>query len=85
VQGYDAGKLLAQAYASIDGEPDREGLIAALEAVELDSPRGPVSFSASHHPIQNVYLREVRDGEHHVTSIASEQLEVPDSACPMKS
>ncbi len=84
VQGYDAGKLLAQAYASIDGEPDREALIAALEAVELDSPRGPVSFSASHHPIQNVYLREVRDGEHHVTSIASEQLEVPDSACPMK-
>ncbi|MGQ7248700.1 ABC transporter substrate-binding protein [Halomonas sp. V046] len=84
VQGFDAGKMLSAAYTSLDGEADREALIAALEAVELDSPRGPVSFSASHHPIQNVYLREVKDGEHHVSAIASEQLEVPDSGCSMK-
>lgn len=85
VQGYDTGQMLSQAYAAIDGEPTREALIAALEEVQLDSPRGPVSFSASHHPIQNVYLREVRDGQHHVTAIASEQLEVPDTACALRS
>ncbi|MEX2322058.1 MAG: ABC transporter substrate-binding protein [Saccharospirillum sp.] len=84
VQGYDAGMMLVQALAQVNGNTeDRDALINALASVELDSPRGPMSFSASHHPIQNIYLREVRDGKHDVVGIAAEQLQVPDTACRM--
>lgn len=84
VQGYDTGMMLVQALAAVEGETDdRDRLIEALANVELDSPRGPISFSSSHHPIQNVYLREIRDGKHEVIDIASESLEVPDVACRM--
>lgn len=82
VQGYDTGMMLVQALQAVAGDTsDRERLIAALANVELDSPRGPLRFSDSHHPIQNVYLREIRDGRHEVLGIAHESLEVPDDAC----
>lgn len=84
VQGYDAGMMLVKAMASVNGNTEqRDQLIDALASVKLDSPRGPMSFSASHHPVQNVYLREVRNGRHEVLGIASEQLVVPDTACSM--
>jgi branched-chain amino acid transport system substrate-binding protein len=84
VQGYDTGMMLAQALSVLGGDTsDRERLIDVLANVQLASPRGPLSFSASHHPIQNVYLREIRDGKHEVVSIAAENLEVPDDACQM--
>ncbi|MCH4565536.1 MULTISPECIES: ABC transporter substrate-binding protein [Halomonas] len=82
VQGYDTGMMLAQALDKVAGNTeDKEALIAALASVELESPRGLMSFSDSHHPIQNVYLREIRDGKHEVVDVAYEQLEVPDNAC----
>ena len=84
VQGYDTGMMLVQAMEAVGGDTsDRERLIQALANVQLDSPRGPMSFSASHHPIQNVYLREIRNGKHEVVGIAHENLEVPDEACRM--
>ncbi|SDN55958.1 amino acid/amide ABC transporter substrate-binding protein, HAAT family [Halomonas shengliensis] len=84
VQGYDTGMMLVQALDAVDGNTeDQEALIEALAGVELESPRGPMSFSDSHHPIQNVYLREIRDGRHEVVGVAAEQLEVPDDACRM--
>lgn len=84
VQGYDTGMMLVQALDSVEGNTeDQEALIEALASVELISPRGPMSFSDSHHPIQNVYLREIRDGKHEVVGVAAEQLEVPDDACQM--
>ncbi len=84
VQGYDAGQLLVQAMASVHGDTsDRKALTDAMGSVELDSPRGPMSFSKSHHPVQNIYLREVKDGRHEVVSIAASQLEAPDSNCSM--
>ncbi|MFC3282019.1 ABC transporter substrate-binding protein [Litchfieldella rifensis] len=84
VQGYDTGMMLAQAMYAVDGNTeDKEALIEALSRVHLNSPRGPMTFSDSHHPIQNVYLREIRDGKHDVVDVAYEQLEVPDGACRM--
>ncbi|RUR32012.1 ABC transporter substrate-binding protein [Vreelandella nanhaiensis] len=84
VQGYDTGMMLVQALNVLGGDTsDKERLINVLANVELASPRGPLSFSDSHHPIQNIYLREIRDGKHEVVSIASENLEVPDEACQM--
>lgn len=84
VQGYDTGMMLVQALEAVEGDTeDQERLIAALGSVQLDSPRGPMAFSDSHHPIQNIYLREIRDGRNEVVSIAHENLEVPDEGCSM--
>lgn len=84
VQGYDTGMMLAQAMYAVDGNTeDKEALIESFSKVHLNSPRGPMTFSDSHHPIQNVYLREIRNGKHDVVDVAYEQLEVPDDACRM--
>ncbi|WP_280553340.1 ABC transporter substrate-binding protein [Halomonas sp. 25-S5] len=84
VHGYDTGAMLAQALDAVGGDTeDRDALIEALAEVELQSPRGPLSFSDSHHPIQNIYLREIRDGRHEVIDVAHEQLEAPDGDCRM--
>ncbi|KIN16944.1 ABC transporter substrate-binding protein [Vreelandella titanicae] len=84
VHGYDTGAMLIQALDAVEGATtDRDALIDALAAVELQSPRGPLSFSKSHHPIQNIYLREIRDGRHQVLSVAHELLESPDADCQM--
>ena len=57
-QGYDAARLLASALAkaSID---DPDAFRAALEAAEFESVRGDFKFGPNHHPIQDIYVREV--------------------------
>jgi len=63
VQQYDAARCIVEAVDRVDGDTsDRDGLVRALEAAQMVTPRGPLRFDpASHNPIQNVYLREVRD------------------------
>ena len=58
-------------------------LIAALEAVRLDSPRGPFRFSKAHNPIQNIYLRQVKNGKETVLGIAQKEAEDPAFGCAM--
>jgi len=57
-QGYDAARLIgaALATASID---DADAFRAALEAAEFESVRGDFAFGPNHHPIQDIYVREV--------------------------
>ena len=57
-QGYDAARLIgsALAKASVD---DPDAFRAALEAAEFDSVRGDFEFGPNHHPIQDIYVREV--------------------------
>jgi branched-chain amino acid transport system substrate-binding protein len=57
-QGYDAARLLgaALATASVD---DPDAFRAALEAAEFESVRGDFEFGPNHHPIQDIYVREV--------------------------
>jgi len=59
-QGYDAAMLIDAAVEAIDGAiEDKAAFIAALEAAEFESVRGPFRFNTNHFPIQNFYLREV--------------------------
>lgn len=63
VQGYDAGRAIAQAVKG--GATDRAALAEALPTVDLTgSPRGPVSIDpATHNIIQNMYIYETVPGE----------------------
>lgn len=84
VQGYDAGKMMVQAMNVVGGDTsNQEALIEALGNVKMQSPRGPMFFSEAHHPIQHIYLREVKDGRNEVIGIASEALEDPAHGCEM--
>ncbi|HXH03680.1 MAG TPA: ABC transporter substrate-binding protein [Candidatus Competibacteraceae bacterium] len=84
VQGYDTGLALVQALAVVQGDlKDKKRLIAALEQVEVDSPRGQWRFSKAHHPIQDIYLREAKAGANQVIGVAAKQLADPATGCPM--
>lgn len=84
VQGYDAGLLLVHSLEVVKGNTrDREAWIAAMREARFDSPRGPFVLSKAHHPIQNIYLREVRNGQNAMVSIAAEGLEDPAPGCKM--
>ncbi len=84
VQGYDTGLTLVGAMQAVAGNTDdRPALIKALEAVEVDSPRGAFTYSKAHHPSQNIYLREVKNGENVVLGLAAEQLADHARGCSM--
>ncbi len=84
VQGYDAGLLLVHSLDVVKGNTkDREAWIAAMRETKFDSPRGPFVLSKAHHPVQNIYLREVRGGINSLVSIAAERLEDPAPGCKM--
>ena len=57
-QGFDTANLLISAMKTADVS-DQDAFRAALEAAEFDSTRGDFSFASNHHPVQNIYLREV--------------------------
>lgn len=82
VQGYDTGLLLVQAMNRVNGDTgDRQALIKAMEAQQINSPRGTWSFSDAHNPVQNIYLREVRNGRNEVVKTAAEALADPARGC----
>ena len=57
VQGYDTGLLLAQALQKVNGDfKDQAGMIAAMNGMQINSPRGSWVMSEAHNPIQNIYL-----------------------------
>ncbi|MDB9804447.1 ABC transporter substrate-binding protein, partial [bacterium] len=57
-QGFDTANLLISALevAAVD---DADAFRAALEAANFDSTRGDFTFASNHHPIQDIYVREV--------------------------
>src|SRR5262249_10507631 len=84
VQGYDTGKLLAQALSKVQGDTGaKKEIIAALEAAEVDSPRGKWTMSKAHNPIQDIYLRQVQGGNEVVLGIAHKALADPVTGCKM--
>jgi branched-chain amino acid transport system substrate-binding protein len=84
VQGYDAAQLLSIGLAATSGDiEDQEGLIAAMEAATIDSPRGSFTLSKAHNPVQDFYLREVKDGKNMVVGVAAKQLNDPATGCEM--
>ncbi len=57
-QGYDTAKLLLSALnEAMPSDP--EAFQAALEKADFASTRGKFRFGPNHHPIQDIYVREV--------------------------
>ena len=84
VQGYDAAALLEVGMAAAGGDvKQRDKMIAAMGAAKIDSPRGPLSFNKAHNPIQNIYLREVRNGRNEMVAIAQKDVDVPARGCKL--
>ena len=84
VAGHDTVHVLAQALDKVQGDTSaQKELIAALESVRLDSPRGPFRFSKAHNPIQNIYLRQVKGGREVVLGVALKDAEDPAVGCSM--
>lgn len=57
-QGYDTGLLLMSAMGKAD-VADTDAFQAALEEADFASVRGDFAFAPNHHPIQDIYMREV--------------------------
>ena len=57
-QGYDTANLLLSAMAKAD-VADQDAFRAALKAADFASTRGDFAFGPNHHPIQDIYVREV--------------------------
>ncbi|MFL5225266.1 MAG: ABC transporter substrate-binding protein, partial [Microvirga sp.] len=84
VQGYDAAALLDIGLSAVGGDAGaRDKMIVAMEGAKIDSPRGPISFSKAHNVVQNIYLREVRNGRNEYVSVAHESLADPARGCRM--
>jgi branched-chain amino acid transport system substrate-binding protein len=82
VQGYDTGTLLIQALDAVKGDLGaRKDLIAAMEKAEIASPRGTMTFSKAHNPIQNIYLREARGGSNRLLGVAERLVDDPATGC----
>ena len=59
-QGYDAALLIDTAVAAVGGDVSKaDALREALRAAKFASVRGPFKFGANHHPVQDIYIREV--------------------------
>ena len=84
VQGYDTGQLLIKALAAVKGDVKaRKDLIKTMETAEIDSPRGKWTMSKAHNPIQDIYLRQVRNGKEVVLGVAHKALADPAKGCKM--
>jgi branched-chain amino acid transport system substrate-binding protein len=82
VQGFDGATLLDIGLTAVGGDfAARDKMIAAMGAAKIDSPRGPLSFNKAHNPIQNIYLREVRNGRNEVLSVAQANVDDPARGC----
>lgn len=57
-QGFDTANLILSAAAKADIS-DKAAFREALRAADFESVRGDFSFGPNHHPVQNIYVREV--------------------------
>lgn len=74
-QGYDTANLLLSAMAKAEIS-DQDGFRAALEAADFASVRGDFRFGPNHHPIQDIYVREVvKEGDIYTNKVIGTALE----------
>ena len=84
VQGYDAAQLLDIGLKAVKGDiKASKAMIAAMEGVTIDSPRGKWKMSRSHNPIQDSYLRQVVGEQNKYVGVAWKALEDPARGCKM--
>ncbi|WP_294225703.1 ABC transporter substrate-binding protein [uncultured Shimia sp.] len=68
-QGFDTANLLISAMGKAD-VADADAFRAALKAAEFASVRGDFAFGANHHPVQDIYVREViKEGDVYTNKI----------------
>lgn len=76
VQGYDAAWLIGEALKATEGNTDDpDALIEAMENVEFESPRGPLSLDENHNPVQNIYIREAREKDGEIQNVVIDTIE----------
>ncbi|MES0864252.1 ABC transporter substrate-binding protein [Ruegeria sp. SCPT10] len=74
-QGFDTANLLISAMEAADVS-DQDAFRAALKAANFESTRGDFAFGPNHHPIQDIYVREViKEGDVYTNRIISLGLE----------
>ncbi len=84
VQGYDAAQILATGLNAVKGDVSKKAeFAAAVRAATIDSPRGKFKLSASHNPVQDIYLRKVSGVENKPAGVASKALADPGRGCRM--
>jgi branched-chain amino acid transport system substrate-binding protein len=84
VQGYDTAQLLAAGLAAVKGDVSkRKEIIAAMESAKIQSPRGPMTLSKAHNPVNDIYLRRVEGKQNKVIGIAAPALADPARGCKM--
>jgi branched-chain amino acid transport system substrate-binding protein len=82
VQGFDAGQLIQAGVDAVKGDVAAMGdMVKAMEGAVIDSPRGQWVLSSAHNPVQNFYLRQVRNGVNEVVRLAEENLADPAKGC----
>jgi len=68
-QGYDAALLLDSAIAAVGGDMSRsDDFREALRRADFPSVRGDFRFGPNHHPIQDIYAREVVNEDGFITN-----------------
>jgi len=84
VQGYDSGLLIRAGLDAVGGDMGaKSDLIKAMENASINSPRGAWTMSKAHNPVQNFYLREVKNGVNEVVKLAHANLSDPAKGCKM--
>ncbi|CAM3606250.1 ABC transporter substrate-binding protein [Halomonas lysinitropha] len=61
-QGYDTARLILSALDKAHPS-DKDAFRDALRDADFDSVRGEFRFGSNHHPIQDIHVREVVEGE----------------------
>lgn len=84
VQGYDAAEMLRIGLEATKGDLGaQDKVVGAIEKATIESPRGNFTISKAHNPVQDIYLREIVNGEEKVLGVAHKALADPATGCKM--
>ena len=84
MQGYDAAQLLAAGLTAVKGDTaKRAELVKAMESARIDSPRGTMTLSRAHNPVNDIYLRRVEGKQNKVIGVAAPALADPARGCKL--
>ena len=84
VQGYDAAQMYDVGLKAVKGDTRKKAEIyKAIEISKIDSPRGPLTFSKSHNPIQDFYVRVARGNQNVMTDTIVKGLVDPSPDCKL--
>lgn len=92
MQAYDTAQLIGSALKVVDGDlSKKDEFRTALRAADFTSLRGDFRFNTNQHPIQNLYLMQVKEGDDGklapklIREIASDYEDTYAASCKMPS